>query len=96
MALDAPHIGFVVRETPDKIVVFGDRKDRWDIPLTEIQTLSKNILIGLKLSDIDKKYRVDRDAPIPAGGYVDPGQEEKILTWHHMKVDIQNLCLIKA
>ena len=28
MALDAPHIGFVVRETPDKIVVFGDGKDR--------------------------------------------------------------------
>jgi hypothetical protein len=72
MALDAPHMGFVVREAPDKIVVFGDRKDRWDIPVTEILTLSKNILIGLNLSDIDKKYRVERDAPIPAGGYVDP------------------------
>jgi hypothetical protein len=54
MALDAPHTGFVVRETPDKIVVLGDRKERWDIPVTEIQTLSKNILIGLKLCDVDK------------------------------------------
>jgi hypothetical protein len=72
MALDAPHIGFVVRETPDKIVVFGDGKDRWDIPISEIQTLSKNVLIGLNRSEIDKKYKLDRDAPIPAGGYVDP------------------------
>jgi hypothetical protein len=39
MALDVPHLGFVVRETPDKIVVFGDGKDRWDIPISEIQTL---------------------------------------------------------
>jgi hypothetical protein len=72
MALDAPHIGFVVRETPDKIVVFGDGKDRWDIPISEIQTLSKNVLIGLNRSEIDKKYKIDRDAPIPAGGHIDP------------------------
>ena len=26
MAIDAPHVGFVVRETPDKIVVFGEKK----------------------------------------------------------------------
>jgi hypothetical protein len=30
MALDAPHIGFVVRETPDKIVVFGETNERYD------------------------------------------------------------------
>ena len=47
MALDAPHIGFVVRETPDKIVVFGEKNERYDIPISEIQTVSKNVLIGL-------------------------------------------------
>jgi hypothetical protein len=40
MAFDAPHIGFVVRETPDNIVVFGDGKHRWDIPISEIQTVN--------------------------------------------------------
>ena len=36
MALDAPHIGHVVVETDDKIVVFGGGKDRYDIPISEI------------------------------------------------------------
>ncbi|HMK57745.1 MAG TPA: hypothetical protein VK462_01690, partial [Nitrososphaeraceae archaeon] len=63
MALDAPHVGFVVRETPDKIVVFGEKNERYDIPISEIQHVSKNVLIGLNFSDIAKKYKVDRDAP---------------------------------
>jgi sporulation protein YlmC with PRC-barrel domain len=77
MSLDTPHIGYVVRETPDKIVVFGDGKDRWDIPITEIQTVSKNVLIGLKLEDIDTKYKASRDAPLPSGRYVDPWKNNK-------------------
>lgn len=32
MTLDAPYIGHVVRETEDKIVVFGEGDDRYDIP----------------------------------------------------------------
>jgi sporulation protein YlmC with PRC-barrel domain len=77
MSLDTPHIGYVVRETPDKIVVFGDGKDRWDIPITEIQTVSKNVLIGLKLEDIDTKHKASRDAPLPSGRYVDPWKNNK-------------------
>lgn len=72
MALDAPHIGFVVRETPDKIVVFGEKNDRFDIPISEIQHVSKNVLIGLNFDDIIKKYKVSRDAPLPTGKFVDP------------------------
>ena len=30
-ALDSPHIGHVVRETDDEIVVFGGGDDRYDI-----------------------------------------------------------------
>lgn len=30
MALDAPHIGYVVRETQDKIVVFGEQNTRYE------------------------------------------------------------------
>lgn len=72
MALDAPHIGYVVRETPDKIVVFGEKNDRFDIPISEIQHVSKNVLIGLNFGDIIKKYKVSRDAPLPTGRFVDP------------------------
>ena len=61
MALDSPHIGHVVRETDDKIVVFGGGKERYDIPLSEIQTTGRNVLIGLNFNDIVKKYKVSRD-----------------------------------
>ena len=36
-ALDEPNLGHVVRETPDKIVVFGGKNRRYDIPISEIQ-----------------------------------------------------------
>src|SRR5215217_1653641 len=65
MALDAPHIGHVVRETDDKIVVFGGGKERYDIAITEIQTTGRNVLIGLNFDDIIKKYKVPREAPLP-------------------------------
>ena len=71
-ALDAPHIGFVVRETDDKIVIFGDGYIRYDIPISEIRTTGKNVLIGLNLQDIVKKYKVDRDAPLPTGRQMIP------------------------
>jgi sporulation protein YlmC with PRC-barrel domain len=79
MALDAPHVGFVVRETPDKIVVFGEKNERYDIPISEIQHVSKNVLVGLNFSDIVKKYKMDRDAPLPTGKYADPwGNREDV------------------
>jgi hypothetical protein len=42
MALEAPHIGHVIRETEDKIVVFGEVKS-W------IETTDRNVLIHLNL-----------------------------------------------
>jgi len=38
MALDSSHIGHAVVETDDKIVVFGGGKERYDIPISDIQT----------------------------------------------------------
>jgi len=65
MALNSPYIGHVVRETDDKIVAFGKKNDRYDIPKSEIQTTLRNVLIGLKLDDISKKYKVKLDDPLP-------------------------------
>src|SRR6476620_8852442 len=79
MALDAPHIGFVVRETPDKIVVFGEKNERYDIPISDIHHVSKNVLIGRNFSDIANKYKMDRNAPLPTGKYADPwGNREDV------------------
>ena len=46
-ALDSPDIGHVVRETPDKIVIFGGKHERYDIPISEIQQVGANVLIDL-------------------------------------------------
>lgn len=65
-ALDEPNVGFVVRETPDKIVVFGEKNERFDIPIKEIEQVGANVLIGMKFDEL-RKYAVSRDAPLPAG-----------------------------
>ncbi len=64
-SLDNPDLGYVVRETPDKIIVFGGKGNRYDIPISEIGQVGANVLIGLNYSDIEKKYKVDRNAPLP-------------------------------
>ena len=65
MALDVPHIGYVVRETEDKIIVFGQGNDRYDMPKSVIQMTSRNVLIGLTFSEVVKKYRAIREEPLP-------------------------------
>lgn len=65
-ALDSPHIGHVVREADDAIVVFGEGGDRYDIPKQEIRFAAANVLVDLPFSEIAKRYRVDRDAPLPS------------------------------
>jgi sporulation protein YlmC with PRC-barrel domain len=70
IALDSPYIGHVIRETEDKIVVFGEKNDRFDIPKSEIQTTGRNVLIGLKLDEISKRYKVKHDDPLPTSAPV--------------------------
>jgi adenylate cyclase len=64
-ALDAPDIGHVVRETPDRIVVFGGGDERYDIPISEVQQVGANVLIGLRMYDIVTKYKVSRQELLP-------------------------------
>ena len=64
-ALDEPNLGHVVRETPDKIIIFGGKNKRYDIPIAEIQQVGANVLIGLPFSEIQSKYSVNRNDPLP-------------------------------
>ncbi len=65
-SLEEPNVGYVVRETPDKIIVFGGKNKRYDIPIKEIEQVGANVLIGLNFADLGR-YAVPRDAPLPAG-----------------------------
>ena len=66
LALETPRIGYVVRETEDKIIIYNGIMDRYDIPKSEIQnTGSRNVLIGLPLYGIVHKYKVRREDPLP-------------------------------
>jgi hypothetical protein len=56
-----------VRETDNKIVIFGEGKNRYDIPKTEIQFTGRNVLIGLDLQTIVKRYKVNHDDLLPTG-----------------------------
>jgi hypothetical protein len=65
LALEKPQIGYVVRETEDKIIVYNGIMDRYDIPKSEIQNTGQNVLIGLPLYAIVHKYKVSREDPLP-------------------------------
>jgi hypothetical protein len=61
LALETPRIGYVVRETEDKIIVYNGIMDRYDIPKSEIQNTCRNVLIGLPLYGIVHNYKVRRE-----------------------------------
>ncbi|MFZ0264104.1 MAG: hypothetical protein WAL42_03390 [Nitrososphaeraceae archaeon] len=65
MVLDSPYIGHVIRETKDKIIIFGQGNVRYDIPKSVIQMTGRNVLIGLNLSEVVKMYQVMREEPLP-------------------------------
>jgi hypothetical protein len=66
-SLDSPHVGYVVREAEDVIVVFGAGDDRYDIPKSEIKFAAGNVLINLPFHEIVREYKVSRDTPLPSG-----------------------------
>jgi hypothetical protein len=45
--LDLPHMGHIIIDTNDKIVVLGDRNDRYNIPKSEVKIVVRKVLIGL-------------------------------------------------
>ncbi|MCJ7636982.1 MAG: hypothetical protein MUO21_05785, partial [Nitrososphaeraceae archaeon] len=68
-------LGFVAKETNDKIVVFGYSNDRYDIPKSEIIAVGMNVIIGKNFPELSK-YKVDRNAPLPTGEPIETIAEE--------------------
>ncbi len=75
-ALDLPHVGYVVKETDDKIVVFGHYDYRCDMPKSEIMSAGRNVIVGIDFPEL-LKYLVDRDAPLPTGEPINKLAEEE-------------------
>lgn len=69
------HVVHVVKETDDKIVVFGHFDYRFDIPKSEIIAIGRNVIVKPDFPEI-LKYRVDRNAPLPAGEPIDTLADE--------------------
>jgi len=70
MALDSPHVGHVVKETDHNLVIFGENNERFDVPISQIKTTGRNVLIGLTMSEIYQKYLVNRNSPLPTDDIV--------------------------
>jgi len=64
------HVGHVVKETDDRIVVFGHYDYRFDIPKSEIIAVGRNVIVRPDFPEL-LKYRVNRDAPLPTGEPID-------------------------
>ena len=93
-ALDESNLGHVVRETPDKIVIFGGKNKRYDIPISEIQQVGANVLIGLPFQRL--KVNIVLIVMIhfqPVGKIL--GNLIIKLIWELMKANIQTHYLIK-
>jgi hypothetical protein len=65
-----------MKETDDKIVVFGDHDYRYDIPKSKITAVGRNIILDMDFPEIFG-YKVDRNASLPTGEPVEKLVEEE-------------------
>ena len=60
------HVGHMMKETDDKIVVFGHGDNRFDIPKSRIIAVGRNVIVDMDFLEIFD-YKIDRNAPLPTG-----------------------------
>ena len=58
MALDAPHIGHVVKETDHNLVIFGDNNERFDVPISKAREVNNNLVLDMEWTEF-KSYSSD-------------------------------------
>jgi len=81
-AKNEDHVGHIMKETDDKIVVFGDSNYRFDIPKSRIIAVGMNVILGMDFPEIFK-YQVDKNAPLPTGESVDKLKDEAYPEGYH-------------
>lgn len=73
---DEEHIGHVMKETGEELVVWGHYDWRFDIPKAKVIAVGRNVIIGLDYNDVFK-YKVGRDQPLPDGKPIEELQNEQ-------------------
>ncbi len=57
----------MMRETDDKIVIFGEYNYRFDVPKSKIKQVGRNVILDMEYPELFK-YQVDRNVPLPPSG----------------------------
>jgi sporulation protein YlmC with PRC-barrel domain len=60
-------VGHIMKETDDRIVIFGYSNQRFDVPKSHIIAVGRNVILDINFPDIFK-YEVNRNAPLPSEG----------------------------
>jgi hypothetical protein len=71
-----------MKETDDKIVIFGQSNYRFDIPKSHIIAAGRNVILDMDFPEIFK-YQVDKNAPLPTGESVEKINEEAYPEEYH-------------
>jgi hypothetical protein len=48
------HVGHIMRETDDKIVIFGEYNYRFDVPKSKIKEVGRNVILDMKYPELFK------------------------------------------
>jgi hypothetical protein len=73
--LNEDHVGHIMKETDDKIVILGSFGYRFDVPKSEIKEVDRNVILNMDINEL-MKYKVDRNAPLPTGEPIEKLGEE--------------------
>ena len=50
--LNEDFVGFVMKETKDSMVVFGDNDQRFDIPKSKIKEVGSNVILNIEIDEL--------------------------------------------
>jgi len=62
--LNEGFVGYIMKETTDKIVVFGDYVQRFDIPKSKIYEVGSNVILNLNVTEF-LTYEVNNYTSLP-------------------------------
>lgn len=62
--LNEDFVGFIMKETKNKIVVFGNYVQRYDIPKSKTYEVGDNIILNMNIKEFES-YEVDNYASLP-------------------------------
>ncbi|WP_144729345.1 hypothetical protein [Candidatus Nitrosocosmicus arcticus] len=62
--LNEDFVGFIMKETTDMIVVFGNYVQRYDIPKSKIYTIGGNVILNMNFAEF-LTYEVDNYTSLP-------------------------------